>query len=123
MSGETERERIAYDLLALTFESMPRLREVGDDPDAIQKAWAEAWATLWESVIGYCETDLGVMHGSGERSADWRETMVERGRSVDGTHHLSGSDRARAKAQRERYAELMAPRIAQRALAYMRGEE
>ena len=124
MSGNaTERERIAFDLLALTTEAMPRIREAGGDPGATEKAWAEAWATLWESVIGYCETDLGVMHGSGESMADWRDALTKRGRTAEFTHHLNGAARERDKAQRDRYADLMAPRIVQKALSHMRGEE
>ena len=108
MAEATERERIAYDLFAICMQASVAMSDAAKAGEP--KAGGGGCWTLYEAIAGYCETDLGVPHASGETLADWREQLVKRGGDAQFTHHLLGAARKRDEEQRRLYAEAMAPR-------------
>ena len=100
----TEREAIAYDLIAIMTEVY-----TSDLPDSARGPW------LRECIHGYVQTDLGVPHPSGVDASGWRGQARERGLDVSDANHLCG-------ARRRRDAHQAATVATHSMLATMRGE-
>lgn len=115
------RESVAADLLeigaAVTVAKPPATAKTPEQ----RNDWRFWW--LLHCLYGYCDTDLGTPHGSGEDMSGWREDATAQGIDVSLVDGTSGEEDARAREQRRLYAEAMAPQLAERMLDGMRGEE
>ena len=113
-------EAIAVDLGEIVRAVMfaPRPAKV---PEAREAGWRYGWleACIW----GYCQTDLGVWHESGEDCSSWREDAKRMGIDLSNVVGRTWDERARDSEQRRLYAEAMGPRVAQQMLDTMRARE
>jgi hypothetical protein len=114
-----ERERIAYDLHEIVRQVLCTKRPE-DMPESDEARWRFTW--LMNCIWGYCQTDLGVWHPSGEDCSPWRKDAARYFdlSLVNGRHP---DEQERDREQRRLYAEAMAPRVAQRMLEVMRQPE
>lgn len=104
---DEDRERIGIDLQAIVREVL-----LAKPPDDVPAARQDTWrfnrlcALLW----GYCQTDLGVPHGSGEDCSSWREDAARVGLDLSEVRGMTWAERARDEEQRTLLAEAMASR-------------
>lgn len=115
------RESIACDLLEIGSAVMVAKPPATAETPEQRACWRYGW--LAHCLYGYCDTDLGTPHGSGEDMSGWRKEAAAQGIDVSRVDGTSGEEDARAREQRRLYAEAMAPRIAEQMLDGMRGEE
>ena len=121
-AARAERERIAYDLHEILAACMCAR------PDDVPREKLLAWRgqRMLECIWGYCQTDLGVFHGSGEDGSEWREWAeahgLKSGLDRELARNLHGPALERDREQRELFAAAMGPVIAKRMLKGMRDE-
>ena len=101
-----EKKRIGRDLHNIVTAVLLYKPPEGVEPEKVG-GWR--WGWLMHCVWGYAQTELGVWHPSGEDGTLWREEAAEAGLDLGRVDGLTGPERKRDEAQREMYAEAMAP--------------
>lgn len=115
--SDRDKEAIACDLHEIVSQVL-----CVDPPPGLPKEREGQWRFTWLTAClwGYCQTDLGVWHGSGEDCSSWREDATGVGIDLSLVTGRTYGERARDEEQRRLYAEAMAPGLVDRMLASMR---
>lgn len=100
-------ERIAIDLHAI-ISSVLLTEPPADMPKQHEQGWR--WHWLMACVWGYCQTDLGVPHQSGEDGSGWREDAAKQGLDMSSVRGLTYAERRHELEQQRLYAAMITTR-------------
>lgn len=105
--SESNRERIAHDLFEIWGTVL-----VATPPKGVkdEHRWRFNW--LANCVIGYCHTDLGTPHPSGEDASTWREDAKKVGLVFPTVDGKTPAERSKDAQQRALYELAMASKRA-----------